>query len=308
VSNYLLPEFPNSSVAFLVPRGIRVNERARVVASLGYLGSHKMALKRVTKDPMEARPYQPSDPVRLIDWKAFARTDQLIVRQKRDQARIKVRFMINFQSTMLWPDKNVLEILTKKLPTKLELAIRISFSLAYDHSRRGDEVEFVFVGLKRQAEKWTPKSSSDILRAFERLSSLDFEQDELMRLFEHRSTSTVSSVKINYVFTDFLEHADPKWYLSQSGVSVFFHMFSCLERNPDWLANNWTYYDEGHAKEYERTDISESLKEQVQGWTLRTKGLVGNSNIYIEADEFTKVESIELLLSKLYSQEKPGGR
>jgi hypothetical protein len=303
----LLPEFPNSSVAFLVPRGIRVHERARVVASLGYLGSHKMALKRVTKDPMEARPYQPSDPVRLIDWQAFARTDQLIVRQKRDQARIKVRFMINFQTTMLWPDRKVLEILSSSLPTKLELALRISFSLAYDHSRCGDEVEFVFVGIKGPSEKWTPKSSTDILRAFERLSSNDFEPNEVIRLFEHRSSPTVSTVKINYVFTDFLEHADPKWYLSQSGVSVFFHMFSCLERNSDWLANHWTYHDEGHAKEYENTDISESLKEQVQGWTFRTKSLVGSSNLYIEADEYTKVESIELLLSKLYIQEKPGG-
>ena len=53
-------------------------------------GSHYLALKQPHRMPESTRKYVPGDPVRLIDWKAFARTDQLLIREIRDEASARV--------------------------------------------------------------------------------------------------------------------------------------------------------------------------------------------------------------------------
>ena len=66
-------------------------------------GSHLMNLRAPSRTPESTRLYAPGDPINLIDWKAFARTDQLILREVRDEASARVAVCVDLTETMRWP-------------------------------------------------------------------------------------------------------------------------------------------------------------------------------------------------------------
>ena len=92
------------------------------------------------------RPYIAGDPVGLIDWKAFAKNEQLIVRQDEDHTPGTIRIIIDTSQSMAWPDQGVIDATrsVKELAsaiTKGELAWRITIAIVESYLADGNTIE-----------------------------------------------------------------------------------------------------------------------------------------------------------------------
>lgn len=94
-------------------------------------GGAVQRLKVPRKFPEDTRPYQAGDSVHMIDWRAYGRTDQLLLRQQRDPAPVQVRIELLLRDSMYWDQ------------AKAETGWRIALFCAWGLLRRGDQVEFI---------------------------------------------------------------------------------------------------------------------------------------------------------------------
>lgn len=74
-----------------------------------YAGRHRSAFHGSSIDFAEHRPYQPGDELRTIDWRAFARTDRLLIRRFHDDRQLPLALIIDGSASMGYgePDKLV---------------------------------------------------------------------------------------------------------------------------------------------------------------------------------------------------------
>ena len=86
-----------------------------------------MNLRQPSRNPESSRLYVPGDPINMIDWKAYARTDQLILREVRDEASARVAVCVDLSETMRWPVDNVPG--ADRVASKAEVAIRVPLTL-----------------------------------------------------------------------------------------------------------------------------------------------------------------------------------
>lgn len=151
------------TLAELEPGWSEETSDRRKKTSMRMQGSLKMALLRVGKTPENSRKYVFGDPVSLIDWKAYARTDSLIVREQRDEASAHIVIIVDFGSTMIWP----LPVDFPGVIQKAELGLRLGLWLAHAHLVLGDTVEVWIrtTGAIPQS-KWKPRSPADVMAVF----------------------------------------------------------------------------------------------------------------------------------------------
>lgn len=121
------------------------------------LGSWRLALRRPSRMPESSRPYVYGDPVNRIDWKAFARTDQLIIRQERDEAAAQVMVVVEVSPTMFWPRASDREQARElqAAPSKWETAMRVVWHCACQHARLGDFTDVALMVSERGTDRET---------------------------------------------------------------------------------------------------------------------------------------------------------
>lgn len=85
--------------------GLELTAR-RVLDGL-YAGRHRSAFHGSSIDFAEHRPYQPGDELRTIDWRAFARTDRLLIRRFHDDRQLPLALIVDTSASMGYgaPDK-----------------------------------------------------------------------------------------------------------------------------------------------------------------------------------------------------------
>ena len=77
--------------------------------SVSFHGSYELNLKSSTRSPDSGRKYVKGDPLRMIDWKAYARSNQLIVRETARESSVHVGLFCCLEESMFWPDHDFLE-------------------------------------------------------------------------------------------------------------------------------------------------------------------------------------------------------
>ena len=85
------------------------------------------------------------DPIKMIDWRAYARSDHLIIREKHEETNGKISIICDLKSSMNWPDNNIMQLSKKKIPRKSEVALRVALNLSYSHLKEGNQVYLVFL-------------------------------------------------------------------------------------------------------------------------------------------------------------------
>jgi uncharacterized protein (DUF58 family) len=80
--------------------GIELAAR-RVLEGL-YAGRHRSAFHGSSIDFAEHRPYQPGDELRAIDWRAFARTDRLLIRRFHDDRQLPLVLVPDTSASMAY--------------------------------------------------------------------------------------------------------------------------------------------------------------------------------------------------------------
>jgi hypothetical protein len=236
-------------------------------------GSHYMALRRPSRIPESGREYTPGDPVNLIDWKAYARTDELIIREVRDEAASRILIGIDVSETMQWPNADVLRVASAGVPSKAEIALRVGFNLAHIHLRMGDLVEiWLFTDNSRKPRyRAKPRAPSDVVSLFERIRTAAFTVAEMQNAFNDEAFQEKTSDVAIFV-GDGLGSADFATFLASGGRAYMWHLLSSLETDLSWIEDATSYFDEGENKrEYQGTVLKhgDGYSRQLQAWMTR---------------------------------------
>jgi uncharacterized protein (DUF58 family) len=111
----------------------RVLDRMRLAirprATAARQGGHRSPVKASGIEFADHRPYVAGDDVRHIDWKAYARHGQLVLRQFEEDRDAFVHVLLDVTGSM-----------TRGTPPKIEIARRIAASVAYVGLRQFDRV------------------------------------------------------------------------------------------------------------------------------------------------------------------------
>jgi hypothetical protein len=252
-------------------------------------GSQYMLLRRPSRLAESSREYMAGDPVNLIDWKAYARTDQLIIREVRDESATLVRIGLDLSPTMFWPTP---EVPVPPLATKAEIAMRLALHLAYVHLRMGDRVELQWVNRDEDSAPETTcrlRRAATVLAMFEKLRASGFtltafsQAAELGELRSGATSGTTPGIapgmtsrirateRADLVFWlgDGLGRADIDHFLGKASRSFFLHTLSSLELDASWLDDDTSYFDQGLAlKEYQGQSlkIRSAYLQQMRSW------------------------------------------
>lgn len=112
----------------------RLDLVARTVVEGFLTGLHKSPYHGLSQEFAEHRPYIAGDETRRIDWRVYARTDRLYVKESEEETNAPVRLLLDTSASLLYAPREV---------SKLDYARYLAASLAYLATRQGDRVGFL---------------------------------------------------------------------------------------------------------------------------------------------------------------------
>lgn len=232
-------------------------------------GSFQLLLKRPSKLPEYSRQYTQGDPIQLIDWKAYARNDQLIIQQKRNESGARVVIAIEATETMNWAPEIKKQIVQP--PKKMEIACRIAMHLAFLHTRMGDYVQLLFVLEDAKVCELRMKNGADVKDLFNKLLNLNF---NIEKVVAPSFVELSSQVDIAYWIGDLLNGELYKEHFQRAKYQCMFHTLSSLEMSTDWMESDQCFFDESNgANEKIGKDLMENkrLLAKVHNWSNQLK-------------------------------------
>jgi len=214
------------------------------VRTMRFHGSQRLNLMRPTRMPASSRRYTLGDPVHLIDWRAFARTEQLVIREHFDEASCRVRIIIEDSPTMDWPDARLLKAIGRQVCSKRELNWRLGLHLCYQYLKAGDHVK-LYRMQPNALHQVSLRSSTELAIHFEQLQKDAFQNFDKVPL-ESRSISAMQAERSDVLIwiSDGLSGI-PQWLLDKKGpMTSWIHALSSLEANVSWMRTDDSYFEE----------------------------------------------------------------
>lgn len=123
---------------------LEVITKGLVTTSL--VGQYKSVFKGKGLEFADFREYAPDDDASMIDWKASARANKILIKEYMEERNIEIFFLVDTSSSMVFGS-------TEKL--KNEYAAEIAASLSYVMLQAGDSVGFALFN-DRIVEKFPP--------------------------------------------------------------------------------------------------------------------------------------------------------
>ncbi len=105
---------------------------ARGIVEGFLIGLHRSPKRGFSAEFAEDRPYNRGDDVRFMDWKVYARTDRLFIKQYEEETNLRAYLLLDASGSMDWVSD------PQKYPTKLEYARLLAASLSLLLIRQGD--------------------------------------------------------------------------------------------------------------------------------------------------------------------------
>ena len=205
-------------------------------------------------------------PPLTIDWKAFARSDQLIVREKKDEASAYIRIGIDLSDSMKFSGSN-----NNKSCAKQEIALRVALNLAHIHLDCGDLVE-VWVVHQDEVEpnrRYRPRSPSDVVGIFEQMKNSNFDDQFLLGRKSNPENQKSDQV---YWVGDLLGVGDVQKFLQSGKRGCVFQTLHSDELNIGWLESKDCYFDQGmNLKEFTGEKLKTEYSRQITQWLDKQK-------------------------------------
>jgi uncharacterized protein (DUF58 family) len=130
---------PDARTALLDPAFVgkleALRRRLEIRARSGAAGERVARRRGSSAEFEEHRPYAPGDDLRRIDWAAYARTDEPIVKVHRAEEDVVVRLLTDASASM-----------ELGAPSKLELARQLAAAMGYLALARGERAELLVAG------------------------------------------------------------------------------------------------------------------------------------------------------------------
>ncbi len=122
--------------------------RARLVVEGFIAGLHKSPFHGFSVEFAERRPYMLGDPIKLIDWKHYAKSDRYYVKRYEEETNLKSYVLLDCSASMGY---------TSGLITKIDYAGSIAAALSYLSLKQRDAVGLV--AFDDTIRKFLPPSS-----------------------------------------------------------------------------------------------------------------------------------------------------
>ncbi len=259
--------------------------------------------------PESGREYVAGDPVNLIDWKAYARTDKLIIREIRDEATARILIGLDLSETMNWP----VEKYKAEMPaTKAEVATRIALNLAHVHLRMGDLVEIWAVSdpnTRIPSLVTKPRSPSDVVTGFNRMHQAGFTVESIMAEFGPAEPEKKPR-DCSFWVGDTLSNADFDQFLKRGKRGFLLHVLSTLELGIDWIDSDTSYFDEGMGrKEYQGQVLRhrDNYQKHLDTWRSKLERRMHmDGGEYLTVSDGTAIAQYHLTLSNFLATSRSG--
>lgn len=202
-------------------------------------GVYKHPLRHGSKSPEIARSYIPGDPLKLIDWRSFARTENLIVREESKTARKKVLILCDLAPSMYWPEEDFYKKSKQKFViSKVCFSSRVALHIAYQHKICDNRTFFGFLKDDKIFSKEISRKEELIyLDKKLRENFLNLNKNIENYFFEHNYNTSFHTF---YFLSDHLTTKETI-ILPQSQEKYFFHTLSRYELDTDWLSKDFHY-------------------------------------------------------------------
>jgi uncharacterized protein (DUF58 family) len=112
----------------------RLDLVARTVVEGFLTGLHKSPYRGLSQEFAEHRPYIAGDEVRRIDWRIYARTDRLYVKEFEEETNAPVRLLLDASGSLGFTPRRV---------SKLDYARYLTAALAYLATKQNDRLGLV---------------------------------------------------------------------------------------------------------------------------------------------------------------------
>jgi uncharacterized protein (DUF58 family) len=129
--------------------------RARRLADALGAGGHKSRRKGASVEFADYRDYQPGDELRRVDWRLYARTDRLHIRETHEETPLRVVLLLDVSPSMAYASR-------PGLLSKLDYARMLLGAVALLARRQRDAVGLGL--LSAELAEWRPPSSSPLRR------------------------------------------------------------------------------------------------------------------------------------------------
>ncbi len=166
--------------------------RARILLEGALAGFHRSPFHGFASEFSQFKAYAPGDDLRFFDWKAFARKEQPVLRQFRDETNTSVHVVIDASASMGEPGG---------VPLKWETTRLLAASLALLAERQRDTLSLTW-GWKGRTESEPARGGAAIRAALSRLDALACEGKTDFEGLCARAAENVRSQSFAFVFTD----------------------------------------------------------------------------------------------------------
>ena len=117
----------------VVARLSHLDVRARVVVEGFIAGMHRSPFHGFSVEFAEHRPYMPGDPLKNLDWKVWARSDRLLIKQYTEETNLRCHLVLDLSGSMAFKSP-------RAAMSKIEYARSLSAALAYLMLKQQDAV------------------------------------------------------------------------------------------------------------------------------------------------------------------------
>jgi uncharacterized protein (DUF58 family) len=117
----------------VVARLSHLDVRARLVVEGFIAGMHRSPFHGFSVEFAEHRPYMPGDPLKNLDWKVWARSDRLLVKQFTEETNLRCHLLVDLSGSMGFQSG-------RAAMSKLEYAQSLAAALAYLMLQQQDAV------------------------------------------------------------------------------------------------------------------------------------------------------------------------
>jgi uncharacterized protein (DUF58 family) len=117
----------------VVARLSHLDVRARLVVEGFISGMHRSPFHGFSVEFAEHRPYMPGDPLKNVDWKVWARSDRLLIKQYTEETNLRCHLLLDLSGSMGFRSEHA-------AMSKFEYAQSLAAALAYLMLQQQDAV------------------------------------------------------------------------------------------------------------------------------------------------------------------------
>jgi uncharacterized protein (DUF58 family) len=117
----------------VVARLAHLDVRARLVVEGFIAGMHRSPFHGFSVEFAEHRPYMPGDPLKNLDWKVWARSDRLLIKQYTEETNLRCHLLMDLSGSMAFKSP-------RAAMSKIEYAQSLAAALAYLMLQQQDAV------------------------------------------------------------------------------------------------------------------------------------------------------------------------